>query len=409
MRCFDTEENKDAPLDFWRFVTGKDRRELTRKRNNKIKEIEGNLGTDPNSIDLLSQLVELYNLTSQYNQAIDVGNKILKMEVKNKIASNNLFYAYDLVEDFESVLEILKRYLRDYPLEKKPELLMFGYAAAAHRVYKKKRKISYMLLKKMPFNRPSEIIDINFSTSFHFSRIGWSKRNTEVLSLILEIYPDDLDILNAQSYSYLSKEKHSAAKLSIDKVLFVDRKNFTANLLLGQYYGKIGKYREAEEIFFLLLQQNSVEKFLSDKLDQRFNVYTEAEIKAILSYNAVLGGLALLYLDAGQYEQAIEHFSKLLSNFRLWQRDSSMLDIYIYLGKAYQGLGSKRKAIKTFKIAQSIDPKSVEVLTSLGNFYLERKMYYQALKVNAKCLSIDPKFEPALKLQEELSRHQKDL
>ena len=407
MRCFTTEENKDTPLDFWKFVTGKDRRELIRKRNKKLQEIEGNLEIDPNSIDLLSQLVELYNLTHQYHKAIDLGNKILKIEEKNKIASNNLFYAYDLVEDFESVLEILKRYLRDFQLEKRPELQIFAYAAAAERVFKKKRKISYLLLNKMPFNRPSEVIDINFNTLFTFSRIGWSERRTEVLEIILEIHPQDLDILTALGYSYLSKKNYSKAKVLLYKALSIDRKNFRTNLLLGSYYQKIDKYREAEEVFIRLLRQNSIEKFLSDKIDRQFNVYTDDEIKAITNYKTALGGLASLYYDTGQYKQAVDNYSKLLSYYGLWKRDSTMLDIYIELGKSYQGLGLKRKALNTFKIALKIDPISVEVLASLGIFYFERSMYYRALKFNAKCLKIDPKYEPALKLQEELSRYYK--
>jgi len=335
LRCFTTEENKGTPLDFWRFVTGKDRKELVRKRNIKLQEIEGNLEIDPNSIDLLSQLVELYNLTYHYYKAIDVGNKILKIEEKNKIASNNLFYAYDLVEDFESVLEILKHYLRDFQLEKRPELQKFGYAAAAERVFKKKRKISYLILIKLPFNRPSEVIDINFSTSFHYSRIGWSERKAEVLSLILEIHPQDIDILNALGYSYLSKKNYSEAKVLLYKSLSIDRKNFRTNLLLGHYYQKIGKYREAEEVFFRLLRQNSMEKILSNKLDLQFPIYSDDEVITISNYNAALGGLASLYYDTGQYRQAIDNYSKLLSNCRIGQRDSTMLDIYISLGKAY--------------------------------------------------------------------------
>ena len=387
-----------------RYFKDKDRREQLSKYYKRRHEIERRLGNDPNSIDLLSQLAEVYNLTLKYNKAIEISNKILKLEGKNKSASNNLFYAYDMSEDFESTLKVLERYLRDFQLEKRRELKIFGFSRVAERYFKKKRVVSYVIASKMPFDRPSEVIDINFSTFFHFSKIGWSEKNTEVLNLILEIYPHDVDILNARGYSYLSRNELLKAKVSLDKALSIDGKNFKSNLLLGCHYRKTGKFGEAKEVLFSLLRDGSFFKFQSDNFIGLPLNSTDDDKQDLSNLMLIITELALLYYENGYYREAIERFSKLLKISGNHNRDTSMVGIYNYLGKAYQALGSKKKALKIFNFSLRIDPSSVEVLTSLGHLYLERRMYYKALKVNEKCLSIDPKFEPALKLQEELSQ-----
>ena len=361
----------------------------------KIRIFEENLKNNPNSINFLSRLAELYNITHQYKVAIKYSNKILKTGENIKLANNNLFYAYDMLEDYDNVLLVLKDYLKNFPLVRKPELQRFAFSTWAVEYYENKKMITPFILSILPFNRPSDAIDINFSTSFHFSRIGWSERNTEALRLIFKIHPQNIDILNALGYSYILKGKYSEAKESLDKALLLTKENFRTYLLLGSLYRKTSNYKEAEDIFLRIIR-----------------LKMESESDSVNVFEA-LKELGLLYFESGEYEHAIEQFSNVLKFFNLRQdiyfKIPSMVDVYHNLGKAHQALGSKRKTVKSYERALEIDPSSVEVLTSLCDFYFERKMYYQALKVNARCLSVDAKYEPALKLREELSRHQKKL
>lgn len=359
------------------------------------RKVEENLKTHPDSIKFLSRLAELYNKTHEYKLAIEVSNKILKIGENIKLANNNLFYAYDMLEEYDNALLILKNYLKNFTIVKKPELQHFAYSKWAIEYYKHNKIISRFILRIMPFNSPSEVIDINFSTSFHFSKIGWSERNTEAFKLILENQPQNVDILNALGHSYILNGKYSEAKESLDKALLVTKENFRTNLLLGSLYRKTGNYKEAEDILLKLVR---------------------LKIECVQDSVNIIGALkelGLLYFENGEYEPAIEQFSNVLKFFNLRQEVyfeiPSLVEVYHNQGKAFQGLGYKRKAVKSFERALEIDPSSVEVLTSLGNFYLERRMYYKALKLNEKCLSINPKFEPALKLQKDLFRHQKDL
>ena len=395
---------------------------------------------------MLSQLAEKYNLTGQYKKAIESCDKILKDGIKYKPAYNNLFYAYDLLEDFDNVLKVLKNYLESFHLVKEPELQIHSFSLWAERYFKEKREILPLYALSLPFSRPLEVIDINFSTSFHFSRIGWSERSIEALKLILEFYPQDVDILNALSYSHTSKGQYSEAKESLDKAFSITKKNFMTHLLLGNLYRKTSKYKEAEVEYNRLIQHQNSNKFSVYGLYQIQTNITKDNAKDVMNLISAFTGLGLLYIETGEYEQAIEQFSKVLIFYRGGQlflifKDPFLTTIYYNIGIAYHALDFNKLALKNFKKALRNDPMSVDVLPSLGELYFEMKKYKHAIKTfqhvvevkpesylawhllskshykngemdnatetNAMCLSLNPKFEPALKLREELGEIQR--
>ncbi|NVM20139.1 MAG: hypothetical protein HWN80_20755, partial [Candidatus Lokiarchaeota archaeon] len=141
-----------------------------------------------------------------------------------------------------------------FHLVKNPELQEYSYSLWAERYYKLRIQDLPLYAVPMPFKKPSEVIDINFSTSFHFSRIGWSERSSEALKLILEFYPQDIEILNALGYSYVLREQYLEAKESLDKVLSIAKENFMTNILLGGLYRRTGKYKESSAVFNRLIQ-----------------------------------------------------------------------------------------------------------------------------------------------------------
>lgn len=370
-----------------------------------IEELKSKLIIAPNSLVVIRHLAEKYNLASQYKKAIECCDKLVKFGMDIKSAYNNLFYAYDMLEDYDNVLKILKKYLSVNQLVKKPELHKFSHNVWSELHFKNKRAVPQRIVKHMPFNKPSETIDINFSTSFTFSRIGWSERSSEVLKLILEIYPEDIDILNGLGFSFISQKLFKEAKESLDKALLINKKNFRTNLLLGSYYREIGEYRQAEEIFFRLIRNQSYIKFLSGDFSHFLLIGDDA--KDFRNLFALLTELGLVYFEGGEYENAIEQFLKVIKFYRNIPSSfkiRSMAGVYLRLGEAYQALGFKRKAFKAFDEALKLDPSSLEALTSVGKMYLEMGRYKRAFDLNEKCLSINPNFDPALKLREKLDQ-----
>lgn len=410
----------------------------------RIQELKDELKGNPNSIDLLNQLVKIYNITGQHKKAIEAGNKIIESGGKNQDTFNNLFYAYDMLEDFDNVLKVLKKYLSSFRLSKKPELLKFSYSPYAKRYFKERKKIELLAdANKLPFNLFSEAIEYNFNTSFRFSKIGWSERSCEALSLILEHYPEDIDIINALIKNYLSREQNTKAKEWLDRALSINKRNLMSRLLLGDYYRKTGKNKESEnEYKYLISASFSLDEFNRIQVPDTGGV----ELDTIILIT-VLVRVGILYNETGEYRHAITHLSKILDYSKRIRtlssgKDPSLTPIYHNLGIAYQGLGSNKLALKAFKTALKHDSGNGDVSASLGELYYLMKKYKLAIKTlqhvvrfkpesyyswhmlakshhergenayaigtNEKCLGIDPKFGPALKLQEELSRYQKD-
>ena len=411
----------------------------------EITKIKQKLEVNPNSIAILSQLAEKYNLSGQYKRAIGYCDKILKDGKKFKPAYNNLFYAYDMLEEFDNGLKVLKIYLNSFHLVVNPELHAYSYSVWAERYYKKKIKDLPLYLNNLPFNKPSDVIDINFSTSFTFSRIGWSERSTEVCLLILEFYPENIEFLIALSSSYILKGQYKEARESLDKVLSIAQDNFKAQVLFGSLYRKTGKYSESETIYNRLIQNlNDVNFPLNDRYQIQLYV-NEDNVSDVMNLFKVYTGLGLLYNETGEYEQAIEQLSKVLNFYKrihgtFGVTNPALTLIYLNLGIAYQALDYRKSALKIFKKALRNDPKSIEVLASLGELYFDMEKYKHAIETlqhvvgiepenylawhvlskshykkgeikfateaNTKCLNLDSKFESALKFRDKLSHLQ---
>ena len=317
----------------------------------QIQVLKNKLDDDPTSIDILSQLAEKYNLLGQYKNAIKICNQILKNDMKHKIAYNNLFYAYDLLDDFDNVMKVLKNYLEHFDLVKEPELIKFSYTEWAKNYYKLRRNEPRFVVSKMPLNRSSGVIDLNFSTSFHFSRIGWSVRSSEALKLILEYFPQDVNILNALGNSYISAGQFLEAKESLNKAIIINE-NLMTHFLLGRLYKKTGRFKDAEiEYNFILQNQDIVNLSIANYYQIQMNIKDKLrELALFISANTELG---FIYNETCEYEQAIAHFSRVIEYSRNihplpFQKNPSLNRFYFYLGIVYLALRSKKLASRAF-------------------------------------------------------------
>lgn len=402
-----------------------------------VTECIQRLKVNPNSIEILQQLTEAYNLLGQYNKAIRSCNEILERDLNNKVALNNLFFAVDRLENFERALNILKSYLEMFPLSKNKK---FQQLPGLRDYFKGGENTPFFEIY-LPLNYPSIIIDLNYNTSFQFSKVGYSSRCLEVLKIILKKYPFDVDTWNALGNRYFSLERYEKAKDILNKALEIEPNNKFTHLKLGQIHLEGGEFEKAkEEFFFVIKEQNLDQLQIIDDHEMSPSQYFENKFDIVNLIIAAWSGLGNIYSEMGKYEDAIDAYNKSLSYYKQIfssLKTPAIAPIYKNLGIAHHALGNNKESLKTFKIALKHDPEFVDVLGCMSELYLEMKKFKYAIEIlqhlvsikpedhlawyllsksyfksgkisyaseaNARCLKLNPKFKPALELNKKFS------
>lgn len=79
-------------------------------------------------------------------------------------------------------------------------------------------------------------------------------------------------------------------------------------------------------------------------------------------------------LDQGNYQVALDSFKSLIEN------DSKSVSIYIYLARAYQGLGQTEEALNTFQEAVENYPDDWELRLNYGDYFAENDNNEKAIE-----------------------------
>jgi tetratricopeptide (TPR) repeat protein len=98
--------------------------------------------------------------------------------------------------------------------------------------------------------------------------------------------------------------------------------------------------------------------------------------------------LGLIFSQRGQYEAAIEHISRAITN------DGKQAGYYINLGNAQSALGKLDDAVASFRRAVAIQPNLAEAHCSLGNALKHQGKLHEA--VTCYCLALELKPELAV-------------
>jgi len=165
---------------------------------------------------------------------------------------------------------------------------------------------------------------------------------------------------------YEATGKHEKVIETYNKILSSNPKNLGAAVGLGRFYLKMGRSAEAEGIF--------EELKLRSKSDPDL-------VKQI----------ALIYLDEKMYEEASETLQLLLKG------DVKDLDLYYFLGMAFEGVKKRNKAIASFKMVPETSSYHRSAVVHLGFLYKEEGEDEKAIRVMKEAVEKEPN-EPELYL-----------
>lgn len=398
------------------------------------------LRLNPEFFDALNKLAYTYNKIEEYEEAINTSLKVLSIDQRSKDALNNLFYAYDQSENFDEALMIIKKYIEIFSIELENSLKSHEkynqflkrnmYKRAADlKIYQKIDQDdfkSFIIKYVLPLVDPIDSISLNLEESFRFSKIGMSTKFVDILEIVVEKFPSFIHLWVSLGQEYLHREDFYKAELSFKRAMEIDSEDLQTWNNLGNFYFKINEFQKAINAFehALKLQprnddpnrklelylpgselKKSFDLIIWQNLGNAYNQIGEYK-KAILACKNALKInpekiqacliLATAYHSLGDHKKAIKSVKKGLKyhnfNIMAWN----------YLGSLYYEIENFKDARNAYKRIVNLDFEDFETLNKIALTFYEEGNVKKAIKTNARSLSINSQFEPALKLQEKL-------
>lgn len=138
--------------------------------------------------------------------------------------------------------------------------------------------------------------------------------------------------------------------------------------------------------------------------------YREA-LKADENRQDALIGLGLAYRGAGDTEQALETFTRVIElneDSQFADVDRRLEAVHFYLGEIYLGRGELGRAEEELQAALTIEPTDADALYLLGNVLRQQEDYEGAVAVYALATNLVPDFREAYEGMAEAAESQGD-
>ncbi len=223
----------------------------------------------------------------------------------------------------------------------------------------------------------------------------------KIYELVREKFPDSLGFINASIgvARYLKTDSEKIEIYEMIKTRFPENTYARiAMMRLAEIYQKNGEYNKCiQEIDDLLsthprglryeaikLMQRAYEALFKEQLkaDEYTSVLNRYELEHVkldkMSSRLIAFRVGLAYLKANLYEEA---FNQLITAYKQYKRSERSPELLFGLGRAMDESGRDNDALKLYASFAKRFPKSnqkVEVLTRMGQIYLEKDSYAKA-------------------------------
>lgn len=341
-------------------------------------------------LPVMMQLVRIYNSTNQFDESIDVVNKMLAVDPSNLSLQEMLVDLYLQVGRNKDALTILDRLMaqnkNDYSLK----------ARAATAYLRMKDFSSADSLLDTIFSSDSTRADAKFAIGqFYLNEMREDSSvipfAREIFAKLLKLYPND-----ARSYfmaglgaSYANKD--SAAAVYLNKSISLDSSSSNAWEALGILYYQEKDYSKMADVMSraakLFPDEYRINLFLGLALNQEGKNQEAIEpLQKALSLKPTetdaLNILGQVYEALHQYEDAYRLYETAL---KLNSQNSLILNNYAYsLSERGIDLG---KALKMAKLAVKLQPKNSAYLDTMGWVYFKLGDYHKAETFVKKALA----------------------
>jgi tetratricopeptide (TPR) repeat protein len=288
---------------------------------------------------------------NKYQEAIEVLNKILKMNPKDKVALSNKGSTLLILGKYDEALETFNEALEINP---KNELILLNKGFALVSLGKYEKAIE-TFNKALEINPKYEYALLN--KGWAFGCLGMYEEAFETFNEALEINPKNELTLSNIGGALVSLGKYEEALENLNEALEINPKHEYALLNKSLVLKNLGKYEGALETVNKVLEINPKHEY------------------ALLNKSLVLKNL-------GKYEGALETVNKVLEINP--KHEYALLN----KGSVLENLGKYEGALETFNKVLEINPKHENTLTNKALLLMELERYDEGLKVAKKTLDV---------------------
>lgn len=364
-----------------------------------IEKLKKQLETDPNNIELLLKLSELYLKveSGDYYNSVILLDKILELEPANFPANRIRGLIYREQDNTEKALECFKTILDHY-----------SYAS-----------------------EHPEYADIRFDYAELLEEVDKEEEALEIFEELRQKSPKNVAILFKLAHLYEVMEKHEGSIATYKYILELDPENEAALTQLVKLYESVDKKLYHLNRAELAIKEGNLNRAISEykkmipyavepadecdchKKIAQIYLLQENYNQALDEYNLALDivegdyeiykGLGKVYYEMEEYEGAIECFEKALT-----LSDNKDYSIYMDLADSYIELEKYPEALRELETVKKHIPDNMDIRCSIAEGYINTRNYYKAKEELDYILAREPNNTRALGVLVDLNLEKED-
>jgi len=331
--------------------------------------IKKSLDEDPSYLKPRYFMASYYESKSNFKDALKEYEKILEIDPNNIEILNHIGEIY-ISASFYNIEKAEKYFLNSLEISSSDPVALYWLSAISEERKDYEKAASYLVKSSEIYNNPSTGLKL----SYYYTLVNKYPDAINILEKLHNKWPDNLEVSYFLALGYEDMEKYSDAYNLFRDIVLKKNDNQDAVMQLAIVCEKLNNVNCFEENFGKLLSINPENHIVlnylgyslidrSLKLDDAIDMVKKA-LEKEPNNGAYLDSLGWGYYKKGDYEKAFEYIEKSL---KIMKFDPI---VWEHMGELYAKKGDIDKAWLAYKISYAISShKKVDIEENIANLY----------------------------------------
>ena len=341
----------------------------------------------PQNVVALNSLGAIYRRLKMYDESISVLERAVMCESSNVQTYYNLGFTYKLMENFDDAIQCFTTVVEENPRD----VLAFNHMGTIYATERKHAEAVACYLKGLKVDPNHPVLHLNLAKSY--DKLGEFIKAQAEYEAALRSKPGWLEAIENYSDLLLRKNKTKTASEIVKKALHLNPKDAAMHTKLGDVYCRQDNYDEAETEYNVALAiKPDYTKAMSGlagtyettgRLDEALELAERMEVVAPQDA-AVKRQHAHILLSADKIEKAGEKIQELYAS------DPDDVHTLNLLGQYYICAGDEKKASGCFKKIRALRPDYTSFYREAGKRHSQKGDYKKAEEFYQKFIDQNP-------------------